>query len=127
MLARVDSIYKRIANACSAIHDIQRRLKVVFFDLFLSQFHGVFIRYPTGIDGIHVNALLGKISGGGMGQHIQCGLGHIGMRMTLFFGKAIKFALHSGNIDNVFLTGKVFFIKGTSRLLRTNGATALIN
>jgi hypothetical protein len=103
VFSRIDSIKKRVTDPCCTINDIQRRLEVVQFLFAPGELRRVFIGHPAGIHGIHKNSMGGELGCRGMGQHIECRFGHVGLGMTLSFFKAHKLAFHGRDIDDMFV------------------------
>ena len=61
----------------------------------------------TGIDGDHVDVRLNVILGRGSRHHIQCGLGGVGMRMSIGFVRSREASFHRGDVDDEFLALRI--------------------
>jgi len=54
---------------------------------------GIFVGHPSGIDGVHVDAVLHKVRRARPGHHVERRLRHVGMRVLVGLGGAIELAL----------------------------------
>src|SRR5579863_2770243 len=61
----------RIQNAGCAVDDIQGRMKALFFALARRDLDRVFIRDPSGVDAVHVNAVAMVVGRRGAGHHVE--------------------------------------------------------
>lgn len=62
---------------------------------------GVLVGDPAGVDGTHVHALLGKFGGAGAREHVEGGLGHVGVRMARRLVPYGEAALDGGHVDDI--------------------------
>jgi len=109
MLACVNAIKQWIHHSGSAIHNIQRGLKVMYLFLLFGQLNRILIRYPSCIYCIGIDAVFRKVLRRSKGHHVQGSLSHIGMRMPRFFVVFVELTFHCRNVDDVFHTGVFLF------------------
>src|SRR5690606_22062762 len=70
MFSGKDAIEEGVTDPCSAIYNIERRLKVMYLFLKSGQVCRIFVGNPARINGIHVYAIFGKITCRSMRHHI---------------------------------------------------------
>ena len=93
-----------IANASSRIDMVQGRVKAMVFFLSLCNVQRIFVGDPPGVDAVHVNPILHVINSRGSCEHVQRGLGHVGMRMRVPFEGSVKHSLHGRYVHDVFVS-----------------------
>src|SRR5581483_6145517 len=91
-----------IENPRGAIDDVERWRETKLG--FAGGMDGrILVRHPSGVDRIHVNAVLPEIRGARARHHIERGLRHVGMRMLVRLGGAVELTLHRTDVDDVLM------------------------
>ena len=98
-------VKERIADPGRAVDNVQGRLEIMHLLLEFGQFRGIFIRDPSGVDRIHIDAVPGQVFGRGVRHHVQGRFCHVRMGMARVFPEPEKLAFHSRHIDDMLLTG----------------------
>src|ERR1039458_3199452 len=88
----------RIHDPRRAVNNVQGRVKAVVANLARRDLFGVFVRDPTRIDAVHVDAVGVVIRRRGAGHHVQRRLRHIGVGMARGLGLAIELPLDRRDI-----------------------------
>lgn len=108
VLPRIEARKDGIADAGRAVDDIERRMEAVDLPFARRYFGGIFIGDPSGIDAVHENSIARVVLSGCAREHIERGLGHIGVGMFIGLVIPIELALHGRDIDDVFVEAFVF-------------------
>ena len=87
-------------------------MKAFFDDLARSEFGGILVRDPAGVDGVHVDTVVVVIGRGGTGHHVQRGLRHIGVRMPRGLELAVELAFDRRHVDDVFVAARRLALAG---------------
>src|SRR5262245_44026899 len=82
----------RIHDARSAVDDIERRRETELgFTRGVNS--GIFVGHPTGVDGVHVNAIFHVVRRARARHHVERGFRHVRVRMLVCLGGAVELAL----------------------------------
>src|SRR5580765_1411548 len=103
LLAGVQTGDDGIEDARRTVHGIERWMKAMFGELARGEVGRVFVRHPTCVHGVHVNAIRVIFRRGGACHHIERSLGHVGVRMARGLEFTIELPLDSGDVHDVFV------------------------
>src|SRR3989338_4169993 len=93
----------RVANSRRAVNDVERRLKIKLLLFPVGMKYWVLVGDPAGVHGVDEYPIFGVIRGGSKRQHVESGLGHVGVGVLVGFSAAREAPLHGGDIDDVLL------------------------
>src|SRR5262245_15342632 len=68
-----------IADAGGAVDDVEGRGEAVHRYLHGGEGGGIFVGDPAGVDGVHVDAVADVVDRRGAREHVERGLGHVGV------------------------------------------------
>src|SRR5450631_2881565 len=93
----------RIDNARGAVNDVQRRREAQV-RLAGRMSCRIFVSYPPGVHGIHVDSVLDEVRCAGARHHVERRLRHVGVRVLVSLGGAIELPLYRTDVDDMLVT-----------------------
>ena len=78
-------------------------MEAMFGHLLLRNVDGIFVRHPTGVHRVHVDAVELVVGGRRARHHVERRLGHVGVRVTRCLELAVELAFHRRHVHNVLV------------------------
>ena len=95
----------RVADSGGGVDLVQPWMKTELLGLASRDLGGVLIGDPARVDAVHVDAVSSVVLRRGAGEHVECGLGHVGVRVLVGLVGPVKHTLHGRDVDDVLVAG----------------------
>ena len=89
-----------VVDAGGTVDEVEWRVETFVGQTHLGEVRA-FVGDPAGVDGGHEDAVVEHFLGAGAGQHVQCCLGHVGVRVARALVCAAELAFHGGDVHDV--------------------------